>query len=113
MLGLPVKTMLMIEGLSWRRAGHVREDHGSECIRYNCAEHARVFLLMQRTGPDAPWVETFHVKGVSTQHWHSAREAIAAAEANPCLARRVSDDQALTRCDQYPQCPCGGPEGWR
>jgi hypothetical protein len=31
--------------------------------------------------------------------------------ANACLARRVSDDTPLPRCDQYPRCPCGGPEG--
>lgn len=26
-----------------------------------------------------------------------------------CLARRVSDDTPLPRCDQHPNCPCGGP----
>jgi len=25
-----------------------------------------------------------------------------------CLARTASDE-LLTRCDQYPKCPCGGP----
>jgi hypothetical protein len=29
-----------------------------------------------------------------------------------CLARRVEDDTPLPRCDQYPRCPCGGPEGY-
>ena len=76
--------MLLIQGLRWRRAAHVREDHGSECVRYNCTDHPRVFLLLQRTGPDAAWVETFHVDGIPAQYWHSAREALAAAEANPC-----------------------------
>lgn len=29
-----------------------------------------------------------------------------------CLARKVGTDEPLTRCAQYPRCPCGGPEGW-
>lgn len=75
--------VLLIYGLRWRRAAEAREDHGSECVRYNCTDHPRVFLLMQRTGPEAPWTETFHVDGISAQFWHGAREAVAAAEANP------------------------------
>ena len=106
--------MIVADGLTWRgiRALSIA-DTGGDCREYRCVEHPRLTRMVQRPNRDADAVETFHVKGVSTQHWHSAREAIAAAEANPCLARRVSDDQALTRCDQYPQCPCGGPEGWR
>lgn len=73
--------MLLIEGLNWRRTHHAREDHGSECVRYDCVEHPRVFMLMQRTDPLAPWVESFHVERLAN-HWHSAPEAIAVARAN-------------------------------
>ena len=76
-------SMLVIQGLRWRREAHRREAHGSECVRYDCVDKPRVFLLMQRTGPDAAWVETFHVEGISAQHWHSAIEAVQAAGVNP------------------------------
>jgi hypothetical protein len=29
-----------------------------------------------------------------------------------CLARKAATDEPLTRCADYPRCPCGGPEGW-
>ena len=76
-------SVLLIEGLRWRRGAHQREAHGAECLRFACISEPRVFLLMQRTGPDAAWVESFHVDGIPAQYWHSAREAVEAAEANP------------------------------
>lgn len=65
--------------------------------------------------------------------WNAARDALAKAKGREhlafystcavaresdgappamCLARKVGSDEPLTRCKQYPRCPCGGPEGW-
>ena len=50
--------MLLIYGLRWRRAAEAREDHGSECVRYNCTDHPRVFLLMQPAVQAPPFIMT-------------------------------------------------------
>lgn len=36
----------------------------------------------------------------------------ATADSALCLVRTVGTDEPLPRCEAYPKCVCGGPEGW-
>lgn len=36
----------------------------------------------------------------------------ATADSALCLVRMVGTDEPLPRCEAYPKCVCGGPEGW-
>ena len=70
-------------GLHWHRVLHQSDDAtGGECITYRCVEHRRLLWLRQRPNRDADWTDSYAVEYVAN-YYHSAAEALAAAEANP------------------------------
>ena len=69
--------------LTWRRTFEEQGPHGEQCVREDCREHPRVYVLRQRPNVDTDWIETFHVERIPVQHWHTAAEAVAAMRANP------------------------------
>lgn len=76
--------MIMDEsGLHWQRIAIGDAGRGGHFTEYQCLEHPRLHRLVQRPNRDSDYVETYTVDGISAQHYHSAREALAAAKANP------------------------------
>ena len=70
-------------GLTWRRSFEARGPHGEQCIRYDCAEHPRLYQLRQRASDDAEWRSLFYVEGIAAQHYADPVDAFEAMLANP------------------------------
>lgn len=101
-----------------RDGGHYLAEHGTDkaladaIAKHNEAERERdraIELLMPhlshkpKDGKVCSWVWNDYTGPCDCGAVDSALER------QPCLARRVSDDTPLPRCDQHPNCPCGGP----
>ena len=67
---------------TWRRTFIARGPHGEMCERYDSAEHPRVFRMVQ-TDAEGAVIDLYYVENIHAQHYHSLRDAVEAAEANP------------------------------
>lgn len=56
---------------------------GGACSEYQCVQHPRLTLMVQRPNRDAACVETYHVDGIAAQFYRTAATALEAMEANP------------------------------
>lgn len=71
-------------GLIWRQtARRIDERYGGECIERTCEQHPRLRQLVQKSNREAEWLTTYHVAGITTQHWATAEAAIEAMVENP------------------------------
>lgn len=69
--------------MTWLEIFRAQGPGGEMCVRRDCVEHPRVYSLSQRASADVEWVTLYYVEGIPAQHWHSAEDAVSAAEANP------------------------------
>ena len=71
-------------GRIWRQtARRIDERYGGECIERQCEQIPRLIQVVQRSNLEAEWLTTYHVAGITTQHWATAEAAIEAMRENP------------------------------
>lgn len=70
-------------GLHWRRSMVALGPRGEECVRYDCAEHPRLYQLRQRQRSGGEWRSLFYVEGIEAQHYDDPIDALEAMRANP------------------------------
>jgi hypothetical protein len=70
------------DGLTWSLTSiYMDGATGGECTEYQCRDHDRLTMMMQRPNSDADWTTTYHVDGI-LNYYQTAAEAIEAMRMN-------------------------------
>ena len=76
--------MILTEpGLRWRRSLEAVGPRGETCVRFDCVEYERLYMLKQRQSEASEWRTLFYVRGIEAQHYEDPMDALAAMRDNP------------------------------